>query len=66
LKEFLGGRLFKSNEEVKDSVKQYLNGLEVVLLREFESGAQSDPLTKHATTVSLDQCPAFVFNASSF
>jgi len=41
LKEFLGVRLFKSNE-VNDSVKQCLNGLVVVLLGEFESGAQSD------------------------
>ena len=28
LKEFLGGRRFKSNEELKDVVKQWLNGLE--------------------------------------
>jgi hypothetical protein len=27
LKEFLGGRCFKSNEEVKDAVRQWLNGL---------------------------------------
>jgi histone-lysine N-methyltransferase SETMAR len=27
LKEFLGGRRFKSNEEVKDAVKKWLNGL---------------------------------------
>ncbi|GFG39282.1 hypothetical protein Cfor_02207 [Coptotermes formosanus] len=27
LKEFLGGRRFKSNEEVKDAVKEGLNGL---------------------------------------
>jgi hypothetical protein len=27
LKEFLGGRHFKSNEEVKDGFKQWLNGL---------------------------------------
>jgi len=27
LKEFLGGRHFKSNEEVKDAVQQWLNGL---------------------------------------
>jgi hypothetical protein len=29
LKEFLGGRRFKSDEEVKDAVKQWLNGLAV-------------------------------------
>jgi hypothetical protein len=27
LTEFFGGRCFKSNEEVKDTVKQWLNGL---------------------------------------
>jgi hypothetical protein len=27
LKEFLGGRRFKSDEEVKDAVKEWLNGL---------------------------------------
>jgi hypothetical protein len=27
LKEFLGGRGFKSDEEVKDAVKEWLNGL---------------------------------------
>jgi len=27
LKEFLDGRRFKSNEEVQDAVKQWLNGL---------------------------------------
>ena len=27
LKEFLGGRRFKRNEEVKDTVKEWLNGL---------------------------------------
>jgi histone-lysine N-methyltransferase SETMAR len=27
LKEFLGGRHFKSDEEVKDAVKEWLNGL---------------------------------------
>jgi hypothetical protein len=27
LKEFLGGRCFKSDEEVKDAVKEWLNGL---------------------------------------
>jgi hypothetical protein len=27
LKEFLGGRRFKSNKEVKDAVKEWLNGL---------------------------------------
>jgi len=27
LKEFLDGRRFKNNEEVKDAVKQWLNGL---------------------------------------
>jgi hypothetical protein len=27
LKEFLGGRRFKSDEEVKDDVKEWLNGL---------------------------------------
>jgi hypothetical protein len=27
LKEFLGGRRFKSDEEVKDAVKKWLNGL---------------------------------------
>jgi hypothetical protein len=27
LKEFLGGRSFKSDEEVKDAVKEWLNGL---------------------------------------
>jgi len=27
LKEFLDGRRFKCNEEVKDAVKQWLNGL---------------------------------------
>jgi hypothetical protein len=29
LKEFLGGRRFKSDEEVKDAVKEWLNGLAV-------------------------------------
>jgi histone-lysine N-methyltransferase SETMAR len=28
LKEFLDGRRFKSDEEVKDAVKEWLNGLE--------------------------------------
>jgi hypothetical protein len=27
LKDFLGGRRFKSDEEVKDAVKEWLNGL---------------------------------------
>jgi hypothetical protein len=27
LKQFLGGRCFKSDEEVKDAVKEWLNGL---------------------------------------
>jgi hypothetical protein len=27
LKEFLGGRRFKSDEEVNDAVKEWLNGL---------------------------------------
>jgi hypothetical protein len=27
LKEFLGGRRFESDEEVKDAVKEWLNGL---------------------------------------
>jgi histone-lysine N-methyltransferase SETMAR len=27
LKEFLGGRCFKSDEEVKDAIKEWLNGL---------------------------------------
>jgi hypothetical protein len=27
LKEFLGGRRFKSDEEVKDAIKEWLNGL---------------------------------------
>jgi hypothetical protein len=27
LKEFLGGRRFKNDEEVKDAVKEWLNGL---------------------------------------
>jgi hypothetical protein len=27
LKEFFGGRRFKSDEEVKDAVKEWLNGL---------------------------------------
>jgi hypothetical protein len=27
LKEFLGGRCFKSDEEVQDAVKEWLNGL---------------------------------------
>ena len=29
LKEFLGDRLFRSDEEVQDAVKQWLNGLAV-------------------------------------
>jgi hypothetical protein len=29
LKEFLGGRRFKSDEEVKDAIKEWLNGLAV-------------------------------------
>jgi hypothetical protein len=27
LKDFLGGRCFKSNQEVKDAIKEWLNGL---------------------------------------
>jgi hypothetical protein len=46
LKELLDARLFKSNEEVRDSIKQCLNGLAVVLLGEFESGAQSEPFKR--------------------
>jgi hypothetical protein len=37
LKEFLGGRRFKSDEEVKDSVKEWLNGLEVEV---YDEGIQ--------------------------
>jgi hypothetical protein len=36
LKEFLGGRRFKSDEEVKDAVKEWLNGLEAV----YDEGIQ--------------------------
>jgi hypothetical protein len=34
LKEFLGGRRFKSDEEMKDAVKQGLNGLAAELYDE--------------------------------
>jgi hypothetical protein len=37
LKEFLGGRRFKSDEEVKDAVKEWLNGLEAEV---YDEGIQ--------------------------
>jgi histone-lysine N-methyltransferase SETMAR len=37
LKEFLGGRRFKSDEEVKDAVKEWLNGLAVEV---YDEGIQ--------------------------
>jgi hypothetical protein len=36
VKEFLGGRRFKSDEEVKDAVKEWLNGLTAV----YDEGMQ--------------------------
>jgi hypothetical protein len=46
LKEFLGGRLFQSYEEAKDSVKQCKIGSAVVPLGEFKSGVLSEPLKR--------------------
>jgi histone-lysine N-methyltransferase SETMAR len=37
LKEFLGGRRFRSDEEVKDAVKEWLNGLAVEV---YDEGIQ--------------------------
>jgi hypothetical protein len=37
LKEFLGGRRFKSDETVKDAVKEWLNGLEAEV---YDEGVQ--------------------------
>jgi hypothetical protein len=37
LKELLGGRRFKSNEEVKDAIKEWLNGLVVEV---YDEGIQ--------------------------
>jgi hypothetical protein len=37
LKEFLGGRRFKSDEEVKDAIKEWLNGLAVEV---YDEGVQ--------------------------
>jgi hypothetical protein len=37
LKEFVGGRRFKSEEEVKDAVKEWLNGLQAEV---YDEGIQ--------------------------
>jgi hypothetical protein len=37
LKEFLGGRRFKSDEEMKDAVEEWLNGLAAVV---YDEGIQ--------------------------
>jgi hypothetical protein len=46
LKEFLGGRRFKSDEEVKDAVKEQLNGLEAEV---YDEGIQK-------LVASYDKC----------
>jgi histone-lysine N-methyltransferase SETMAR len=38
LKEFLGGRRFKSDEEVKDAIKEWLNGLAMEV---YDEGIQN-------------------------
>jgi len=47
LKEFLGGRHFKSNEEVKDSIKEWLN---ILAAEVYDEGIQK--LIKR-----YDRCP---------
>jgi hypothetical protein len=44
LKEFLGGRRFKSDETVKDAVKEWLNGLAAEV---YDEGIQN---SSHAMT----------------
>ncbi|GFG38473.1 hypothetical protein Cfor_11214, partial [Coptotermes formosanus] len=43
MKELLGGRRFKSDEEVKDAVKEWLNGLAAEV---YEEGTQN-PITRY-------------------
>jgi hypothetical protein len=43
LKKFLGGRCFKSNEEVKDAIKEWLNGL---VAEVYDKGIQN-LITRH-------------------